>query len=375
MIKFFRKIRLRLLTESPPAERAGKVSKPASPAGRYLLYAIGEIFLVVIGILIALQINNWNESRKALNAELALYQTMLSNVNDEFVRMENHIANIRSYQDVTYHVYNETQEKAEYDSNVYYNTLQWIHPFNPIIHENYSVSIVDINNVEVRDWLNANIAAENKTIDAFIEWNEFKVEELRPFFNKYGIHNTEGAFNDQPYNFYSLLSVDLIEHSKLREQYGTVELDELLFNLRFKTSWLLSNLGSLKESNRGLAHVLEDELVQNNMLVRQHIAKYIEYTADAKKLYDSKDYLQSAMKYKEAFDQNEGKAYPSDRYNAACSFALAEDIESAFYHLFRLANSSDYKDYEHITTDSDLDILHQDKRWNELISIVKSNKN
>ncbi|WP_235298784.1 DUF6090 family protein [Portibacter marinus] len=50
MIKFFRTIRRKLLTEN-------KVSK-------YLLYAIGEIFLVVIGILIALQINNLNEANK-----------------------------------------------------------------------------------------------------------------------------------------------------------------------------------------------------------------------------------------------------------------------------------------------------------------------
>lgn len=50
MIKFFRKIRRNLLSE-------GKTEK-------YLKYAIGEIFLVVIGILIALQINNWNEDRK-----------------------------------------------------------------------------------------------------------------------------------------------------------------------------------------------------------------------------------------------------------------------------------------------------------------------
>lgn len=50
MIKFFRKIRQQLLTEN-------KLSK-------YLLYAIGEIILVVIGILIALQINNWNELNK-----------------------------------------------------------------------------------------------------------------------------------------------------------------------------------------------------------------------------------------------------------------------------------------------------------------------
>jgi hypothetical protein len=50
MIKFFRKIRQKMLAEN-------KFSK-------YLIYAIGEIVLVVIGILIALAINNWNENRK-----------------------------------------------------------------------------------------------------------------------------------------------------------------------------------------------------------------------------------------------------------------------------------------------------------------------
>ena len=51
MIKFFRKIRQNLLIENK--------------TGKYFKYAIGEIVLVVIGILIALQINNWNEERKA----------------------------------------------------------------------------------------------------------------------------------------------------------------------------------------------------------------------------------------------------------------------------------------------------------------------
>ena len=59
MIKFFRKIRQRLLTEN-------KFSK-------YLIYAIGEIILVVIGILIALQINNWNENRKLNNINVAIF--------------------------------------------------------------------------------------------------------------------------------------------------------------------------------------------------------------------------------------------------------------------------------------------------------------
>ncbi|WP_299126384.1 DUF6090 family protein [uncultured Winogradskyella sp.] len=49
MIKFFRKIRQNLLMENK--------------TGKYFKYAIGEIVLVVIGILIALGINNWNQNR------------------------------------------------------------------------------------------------------------------------------------------------------------------------------------------------------------------------------------------------------------------------------------------------------------------------
>lgn len=62
MITFFRKIRQNLLMEN-------KTGKPAFAPGKYFKYAIGEIVLVVIGILIALQINNWNEQRKADRAE------------------------------------------------------------------------------------------------------------------------------------------------------------------------------------------------------------------------------------------------------------------------------------------------------------------
>lgn len=66
MIKFFRQIRKSLLMEN-------KTSK-------YFKYAIGEIILVVIGILIALSINNWNEERKNRNRE----QSILKNLQSDF---------------------------------------------------------------------------------------------------------------------------------------------------------------------------------------------------------------------------------------------------------------------------------------------------
>ncbi len=74
MIKFFRRVRQRLLSEN-------KFSK-------YLLYAIGEIVLVVIGILIALQINNWNESRKVNQAKTKTLQHIKKEIlsNQKFIK-------------------------------------------------------------------------------------------------------------------------------------------------------------------------------------------------------------------------------------------------------------------------------------------------
>ena len=83
---------------------------------KYLLYAIGEIMLVVIGILIALQINNWNEEEKANLFEhkilVELHSSALNNIHElnEGIRMNeeakkscdiilNHLANNIEYQD------------------------------------------------------------------------------------------------------------------------------------------------------------------------------------------------------------------------------------------------------------------------------------
>jgi len=68
MIPFFRKIRKKMADDNRPL--------------KYMRYAIGEIVLVVIGILIALQINNWNEERKLKHREVKLLMQMKSNLVD-----------------------------------------------------------------------------------------------------------------------------------------------------------------------------------------------------------------------------------------------------------------------------------------------------
>lgn len=77
MIKLFRKIRQTMIKEN-------KFSK-------YLLYAIGEIVLVVIGILIALQINNWNENQKSAKFELQLLYSFKSGLKQDLADAEGNI--------------------------------------------------------------------------------------------------------------------------------------------------------------------------------------------------------------------------------------------------------------------------------------------
>ncbi|WP_298756928.1 DUF6090 family protein [uncultured Psychroserpens sp.] len=56
--------------------------------GKYFKYAIGEILLVVIGILIALQINNWNENRKASTLEKSYYCLLLDDLKQDKQQVE-----------------------------------------------------------------------------------------------------------------------------------------------------------------------------------------------------------------------------------------------------------------------------------------------
>ena len=83
MIKFFRYLRLQLLSGNSSEEQSSGVGK----FNKYLLYAIGEIVLVVIGILIALQINNWNENQKENRLEAQYYCRLLEDIEQDLVQI------------------------------------------------------------------------------------------------------------------------------------------------------------------------------------------------------------------------------------------------------------------------------------------------
>ena len=101
MIKFFRRIRFNLM-------ETGKT-------GKYFKYAIGEIVLVVIGILIALSINNWNENKKLQHEELKLLFDLKTNLESNLNNFKNDT--LSNHEDLAYYQKIETYIKDDLPYN------------------------------------------------------------------------------------------------------------------------------------------------------------------------------------------------------------------------------------------------------------------
>jgi len=110
--------------------------------GKYFKYAIGEIVLVVIGILIALSINNWNEGRKNENLEIEYLKGIKTNLNDDIVELERLFKgdttkfNAYTFLIRTFNSDNIASKKQEIISNIYAHIgLSWFEGQNVVFED------------------------------------------------------------------------------------------------------------------------------------------------------------------------------------------------------------------------------------------------
>jgi len=236
---------------------------------QYMRYAIGEIALVVIGILIALQINNWNEQRKARINETGLYSRILMDLQVDEKRINDLIEYYRDDQLMHYHIFQDTQGLWPNDSIIDFSTLRGARLFSLIIEANYSKYIKEISNDHIREKLGDYFKEEFNVKDAMKMIWDFKESILKLFLSKYGINNTKELFNHYQLDYYDLREENIFAYSKLKERYGTVELDQLLFDLGIKTSWALSALESNLAANQELQIILKNELSRKSSSIEK----------------------------------------------------------------------------------------------------------
>ena len=99
MKRIFNKNRRKLLLKK-------KSDKSESPKGRYFLYALGEMVLIVIGILIALQINNWNTQRVERKNEIKTYMNIRRQIMDDLNQLFE-VKELNNYFGIQYNLANK----------------------------------------------------------------------------------------------------------------------------------------------------------------------------------------------------------------------------------------------------------------------------
>lgn len=111
-----------------------------------------------------------------------------------------------------------------------------------------------------------------------------------------------------------------------------------------------------------------------SIMAQSKLQSYDSYIRKADSLYRANDFKNSSFAFTEAFKVHDAKITMNHKYNAACSYALANNPDSAFFNLNHIAIYMNYTNYGHITTDPDLKSLHSESRWSTLIKVVKTNR-
>jgi len=243
MIKFFRKIRQRLLAEN-------KISK-------YLLYAIGEIVLVIIGILIALQINNWNEENKERLVEKQRYQNILNDLVDDEATINQMITDLIQKQDLHYYLYQVSQNNGKPDSKVNISRVSSAPELNLITGKNQLTELEFIKDLQIRREVNTYVKHENAALsDAHRLEGNIK-NRVRVYFQEINAVKIDKIYAPRRYDNKDVN--DMLDIDMISKHFKDSDFKGLLINLRMSTSNALITLGVLKEKNKILQNILRDK--------------------------------------------------------------------------------------------------------------------
>ena len=236
MIKFFRHIRKSLLSK-------GKTSK-------YFKYAIGEIVLVVIGILIALQINNWNEERKLKMNERDVIASLIEDLEIDYNHFAENKIHLEKQLSIVDQLISDPHDSVMKTFDLGY--LRYNTDLYPISFENkiptniYDKKIIESIKTYYRD--------QQTIMNSKGDYANVVITLVRPFLRKYGVHNPKAAFTS---NFDTEI-INLLDEDKLSKHYKSEELGQILFELRLKAAEFIYYLDKMSQENKVLITILKE---------------------------------------------------------------------------------------------------------------------
>lgn len=225
MIKFFRKIRFDLMEKNK--------------TGKYLKYVIGEIVLVVIGILIALQINNWNETRKQHKIEKELITSVKNDLIQDkaFIQLiiEFIEPKIEAYKALNGDLTNLYQkERKSLDSlfSIYFSSQRTFYPISGTYES--AVSGNQLTVFQNKEIVHEVVKLYNSTYDRLIDNGQILDDRWAFLSKKYSYERRTGQFREMDSKQLTEFLDDLYYHFVQMEWYlvqlklATVEIDKII---------------------------------------------------------------------------------------------------------------------------------------------------
>tara|TARA_R110002050_G_scaffold149358_5_gene275834 strand:+ start:3427 stop:4176 length:750 start_codon:yes stop_codon:yes gene_type:complete len=244
MIKFFRKIRQNLLMENR--------------TGKYFKYAIGEIVLVVIGILIALQLNNWNDTVKERSVEIKILQEILSNLEHDLVEIRSDIESMDSINKATKDI-NRFMKTDSIPSETFFYDVAKIR-VNPHFDPNKSgYNLLVSKGVEIilNDSLRGSLSLLYESLYPYYyryeeERTQFKLQEINPSLLQYFEWHARPEL--QFFGHYQISSMDYLMIKK------DADFSKLLYAIAFDNTLVQNRAHRVERGIESLIFEIENEL-------------------------------------------------------------------------------------------------------------------
>ena len=220
MLNFFRKIRRKLSNENKFIQ--------------YSRYAVGEIVLVMVGILLALQVNNWNEERKDYSTEKELLGALKTDFLEtkarlnETIKLQNEVVLYSRHLLILFETNNLLEKKDSIAEFVTYGALSWWRAEPVTGTFDAMVSTGDIGllkNKKLRRYL----AEFNAEIKSGFEDHEYSMDLL----SQLTIEQSAYPFNLSPGIVRNNIGLPEIKNSEVQEKILIVKINELKNNKRF----------------------------------------------------------------------------------------------------------------------------------------------
>ena len=243
MISFFRKIRQKLLSQN-------RVT-------RYLVYALGEILLVVIGILIALQVNNWNEGRKEKARERELLIFALENIKADSLSLDSILSRTKKIIDVHQNLILLSENKLTSQAVGNLDLIRASEPNILITKKNNPNLPNEVKDQELRKVLLDHYLAIGWLEYTILNHNEIIEVMVRPFLAEKKLQNYGNQIETERSKF------DLINDERFIEEFKNEELRQVLFESGVKLRIMRINAERVVEKNENLKKVITSYLNKN----------------------------------------------------------------------------------------------------------------